>query len=84
MTPHGSCSTYVNHRCSCEECRAAWRVYNANRRAQRAAALRLYPNVAEHGSRSTYKNWGCRCGACVDAMRADGRERYWRRKAQAS
>lgn len=35
---HGSTSTYVNHFCRCEHCRAAWATYNRELRRRRREA----------------------------------------------
>ena len=36
---HGSISTYVNHLCRCEACRAAWAAYGRELRRRRREAL---------------------------------------------
>lgn len=35
---HGTSNRYQHYGCRCGECRTAWRVYNAHRRAQKAVA----------------------------------------------
>jgi hypothetical protein len=35
---HGTLGSYVNDRCRCDECRAAWAAYHREYRARRAAA----------------------------------------------
>lgn len=57
-------STYSNHRCRCEECRAAWRAYVQRRRAERRVLLLAGLVSPAHGNESTYNNYHCRCGEC--------------------
>lgn len=63
-------STYINHRCRCDVCRAANTAYYAKRRAERAAGIvgNGLPAPKEHNE-STYTNWGCRCDVCREAWR---------------
>jgi len=76
---HGSVSTYTNHVCRCDECRAAWASDTRRMRAGRVQRLANDPTLADHGLASTYCNWGCRCRACTDAAT---RTRHRRRKAE--
>jgi hypothetical protein len=68
MTPHGSASTYTNHHCRCDECKAAWNAYVSKRRMQRVllVAESGLPEGVEHGEHA-YNNWGCCCNVCTAA-----------------
>ena len=70
LLPHGDNSTYVNHRCRCEACKAAHAKRVKEQRAARARLIVADPSVAEHGLNSTYQNWGCRCPECGAAHTA--------------
>jgi hypothetical protein len=67
--PHNH-STYKNHLCDCDVCRAAYNTYVEQRRKTRAAMIAADPTLATHGKRSTYINWGCRCPECRAANSA--------------
>jgi hypothetical protein len=69
--PHGTASGYVNHRCRCDDCRAAASEY---RRAWRARARLLPVKQIPHGTRNGYLNYGCRCYPCHLAKAAYDRE----------
>ena len=38
VLPHGEPSTYTNHRCRCQACRAAWSQYRKDQRRRQKAA----------------------------------------------
>ena len=89
-TPHGSSSTYTNHGCRCDECRAAWAATIGGIKARRHA-LRVEVDgrmVAAHlphemhGKPGTYGNHGCRCEECTAGWAADSAQRARRRKAR--
>lgn len=61
---HGESSTYTNHKCRCEKCRAAWAAYVRESHERRALALFDDPTIVQHGLESTYGNYGCRCDEC--------------------
>jgi hypothetical protein len=77
---HGTSGGYTNHKCRCDECRAAWRAYISRRRAERYAEVNGGPASddvrakkladVKHGTESTYTNWGCRCRPCTDGHNA--------------
>lgn len=74
---HGSPSTYSNHGCRCESCRAAHAKMIADARVKRHALTEENGGVAPtetHGS-ATYANWRCRCEVCVTAWNREGRRR---------
>ena len=65
---HGSPSSYKNHGCRCEQCRAAWAEHCLKRRIERT----LEPNDPRHGKETTYLNYACRCDPCTaDHARRD-------------
>lgn len=82
MTPlvHGRAGTYVDRKCRCGECRAAWRVYTAQLREARAQAGRDNPGLIPHGA-TGYVNWACRCEVCKAGHAARHRERRAKAKA---
>lgn len=64
--PHGTASSYNNHGCRCDPCRAA---ATAARRAwRRSLADRPFRDVP-HGAWSGYAHWGCHCDPCTAAGR---------------
>lgn len=66
MAAHGTYSYYHNHKCRCDECKAAHRDHM---RAWRERA-RTYPaDQIPHGV-DGYRNYGCRCDTCRDAKAA--------------
>ena len=81
---HGTPAEYTNHKCRCDECRDAWRVYMKRIRDERKASLetgvsrpargrgRPPKDAPQHGLASTYRNWKCRCPACTEAHRISG------------
>lgn len=78
---HGSASTYTNHVCRCDLCRAAWAQAQQRRKDARVLRLSALP-PDQHGKASTYSNHSCRCRACTDASTAC--KRQWRRTQRAS
>lgn len=76
--PHGSISTYVNHKCRCDECRLAWAAKHREHRARRRLALANGEVSPVHGRNSTYVNYGCRCSEC-SAVHAEVMKRRWER-----
>ena len=81
MTEHGVLSTYTNHGCRCDECKAANAIYHRRRRRERSES-----DVAprEHGTEATYVNYRCRCDACREARNAACKRRYHARKEVAA
>lgn len=80
-------STYQNHKCRCEVCKAACAAYQQQRRehyrARRLAAQALggifvAPGVT-HGVNG-WDNFACRCQVCRDAHNAAARSYAARRK----
>ncbi len=61
---HGKTSTYTNHKCRCDECRAAMRKYNQQGRADRKARMESGETQATHGVWQTYQIHCCRCELC--------------------
>lgn len=83
---HGQYSTYVDHNCRCDECRAAFAAYIAKRKAERA--LGIAGNTKQGGrsepeihNAATYTNWRCRCDQCRAAWNAYVRKRRSERLA---
>lgn len=76
-TWHGTTTGYFRHRCPCDPCREAARVYTADLRARRHARRVIGSNSRpyaetnlrgeplEHGRLATYREWGCRCDPCT-------------------
>lgn len=62
--PHGTRSRYTAG-CHCVVCVEANRIYCADRRAKRKAAIT--PDDPRHGTVTYYVNHGCRCLACCQA-----------------
>jgi hypothetical protein len=62
---HGTVNGYDNHRCRCDDCKAAWARISADRRRRRAYVIRS--DDERHGTNSFYCNHGCRCPACTEA-----------------
>jgi hypothetical protein len=77
---HGLTSSYTNHGCRCEQCRAAWAEYCRNRRQERS----LPTDDPRHGKDSTYQNYGCRCRQCSEAHAAYRRKQYLATRAVAA
>jgi hypothetical protein len=75
---HGRYSTYVNHKCRCVDCRAAWTAYSAERAAERRRLAAAGEIEVPHGTDGGYRNYGCRCDDCRRAhnqMRRAGKRR---------
>jgi hypothetical protein len=66
---HGTRYSYVHHRCSCEACREAARLYQSSLRGSPAPS---------HGL-SGYVNYACRCAVCKRAKLTHDRENAKRR-----
>jgi hypothetical protein len=62
-------STYVNHGCGCDECRAGMAEWQASARGRRNAAMLSGEVTPEHGTESTYTNYSCHCDPCTAAHR---------------
>lgn len=67
---HGTTGGYTNHKCRCDDCRAALREYQKERR--RARIAEATPDHV-HGTANGYGNYGCRCDACRAAWTANER-----------
>lgn len=80
---HGA-HAYTNHKCRCEVCTGAWRVYTRELRARRRAALIDGCVNEEHikHNAATYANYGCRCEVCTGAKTAATRQARQRRQAE--
>lgn len=70
----GTISRYVNHKCRCDKCREAWRVYSAKRKAERALQSKD-PSDIRHGTYMFYTNHGCRCEYCIAANTENARHK---------
>jgi alcohol dehydrogenase class IV len=68
-------STYTNHKCRCDECRAANADYMKRRRAERVSLLAQGLVDPVHGKATTYANYRCHCGPCLAAWAAYERSR---------
>lgn len=79
-TWHGTSGGYTNHKCRCDECRAAWAAAFKRWRHSRQGRC---PDTA-HGTDNGYLNYGCRCDECKAAYRITSLDRYRRlRSAEA-
>lgn len=67
---HGTASEYSNHRCRCDDCRAAWRAWSRDYYRRRHNSPGRQPRGTNwtHGIRATYVK-GCRCEDCTAAER---------------
>lgn len=86
-------STYTNHGCRCERCRAFanewardWTRKNQDhlRQYRREATARLKGTPVPEGlahTHYTYSTYGCRCDVCREANNAKNRKYYRRKKA---
>ncbi|WP_037164973.1 hypothetical protein [Rhodococcoides fascians] len=77
---HGSISTYTNHACRCDECKAEnARVQAEFRSAQRAKRIVIdgdfFHPEANHGTSTAYNAYGCRCRVCRAGHATVKRER---------
>lgn len=74
---HGAKTTcYANHRCRCDDCKAAWADYD-RRRPQRQRAPREekpFPHGTAGGHRRHIKEGTEPCSPCTEARRAQYRE----------
>lgn len=78
--PHGSHSTYTNHGCRCDACRAANVQFNASARLRRREEMQVGVVSPPHGVESTYFNYMCRCDECRAEHARRDRERRARRR----
>lgn len=78
----GSHSTYNNHDCRGEACRAANVKFNQTQRAVRHQRMLDGEVNPSHGVESTYFNYMCRCEKCRDAHNAAEARRRANRKAK--
>lgn len=62
---HGTPGGYNNHKCRCDECRAAWNKYCRDRKRARRSEYEFRPG-AVHGVESEYQR-GCTCTDCTTA-----------------
>jgi len=89
-TPHGTASRYTNHRCRCEPCAEAYRVFRKRYLVQRPAVCgcgntsctRHTRREVKHGL-SCYFRHRCRCVTCKTAMRDYQRERRERLRGES-
>lgn len=70
---HGKRSTYTNHRCRCEPCKAANARYKSekvhdNVRLRTSEVTEDLPEIT-HGVPVSYEWQGCRCEECKEVMR---------------
>jgi hypothetical protein len=67
-----SASTYCNHGCRCDGCKADHAAKQAGYKAKRIAAVERdtqgHP-IGKPYSYSTYNNWRCRCVRCTGDRR---------------
>ncbi len=79
---HGTANGYANRYCRCDDCRAAWLIYQKPFglawRRRRGMQPKKYGRT--HGIRATYRN-GCRCDDCTRAEREYSRS-YRARKRE--
>lgn len=80
MPIHGKRSTYVNHRCRCDECRTANTTYQLRSNQKRSQR----PHVEVPHGRGGYTNWGCRCEVCTEANRKACAEYQARRREKTA
>jgi len=80
--PHGSVSTYTNHRCRCIGCTAAWAAYCRAATERRAAAAKE-GGFIPHGTSGGYTNYLCRCARCRRAVREADRRKKAAQRASA-
>jgi hypothetical protein len=74
---HGLYSSYKNHGCRCDLCRAA----NAENGLKRRTERSLAPDDPRHGKEATYLNYACRCDPCAAAHAERDRQRYLAKQA---
>lgn len=79
---HGSVACYINHRCSCVDCRAEWATRTMKLKIARKARLDAGEANVVHGKVSTYGDWGCHCAECRAAWAKATAERTARRRAR--
>ena len=74
---HGLYSSYQNHGCRCDLCRAA----NAEHKLRRRIERSLPPDDPRHGKETTYLNYACRCDPCTAAKAERDRQRCLAKRA---
>ena len=77
--PHGRPGAFITHKCRCDICLPAYRLYKQREHAKRRATNR----PVTHGTRTGYDD-GCRCSECQDAMISYLRERNARTREKAT
>lgn len=77
--PHGTPSGWQWHKCRCDVCLNARRLYKKTEREKRQTR----PVTAEHGTERAYQQ-GCDCGECREAMRVYLADRQARSREHAS
>lgn len=73
--PHGTIGCYVNHRCNCVDCKAAWTKYTQDLKQRRKQRLQQGEVQIQHGRATSYSNWGCRCTPCTSAWATQSRDK---------
>lgn len=71
----GSHSTYNNHGCRGDACRADNVRFNKSQRESRHQRMLSGEVTPEHGKESTYFNYKCRCDECKEEHRRRAAER---------
>src|SRR4051812_6152575 len=80
----GSHSTYNNHGCRGDACRAANVAFNKQQRESRHERMMAGEISPTHGKESTYFNYLCRCTPCkVEHNRREAERRLSRNAAKA-
>lgn len=71
---HGTRQGYDEHRCRCDPCKEAKRIYRRNvDSAFRRGPLRT--DDPRHGTPGGYQYWRCRCDLCREAVRVQASDR---------
>lgn len=78
----GSHSTYNNHGCRGDACRAANVTFNREQRERRHARMVAGEVTPTHGKESTYFNYLCRCLPCKTEHNRRESERRLARQAK--
>lgn len=71
---HGTITGYTHHKCRCDECRAAWRLYDREYKAGRRRSAERLPKPVPHGTLNGYQRYKCRCELCRTASAAYARK----------
>ena len=79
---HGTRHAYQNHKCRCDECKAANHQHQKDRR-KIIEGMRSKGELPKlnHGTQNAYSNWGCRCVKCVAKNTETSRLYLKKRKA---